>query len=155
MLTAWIFNEKNLWADLWIKNHYKKKLRFSLTLSWWRSLSYRNQSTDLQSKSMDWFLYDRDICHERVITEERDIFTTLLSTYGETFSWKWLKKAKIAKSQFQYFFWTFLDFRDRSRLNVQCVAFNRGHSFETLRSLMSWDGKKPQKKFIPTQHHWR
>ena len=28
-----------------------------LTLSWGRPLSYRNQSIDLQSKSMDWFLY--------------------------------------------------------------------------------------------------
>ena len=27
----------------------------SLTLSWWRLLSYRNQSIDLQSKSMAWF----------------------------------------------------------------------------------------------------
>ena len=25
-----------------------------------------NQSIDLQSKSMDWFLYDRDLRHERV-----------------------------------------------------------------------------------------
>ena len=30
-----------------------------LTLSWWTSLSYRNQSIDLHSKLMDWFLYDR------------------------------------------------------------------------------------------------
>ena len=37
-----------------------------LTLSWRRSLSYRKQSIDLQSKSMDWFLYDRDLRHERV-----------------------------------------------------------------------------------------
>ena len=37
-----------------------------LILSWWRSLSYRNQSIDLQTKSMDWFLYDRDLRHERV-----------------------------------------------------------------------------------------
>ena len=37
-----------------------------LTLSWWRSLSYRIQSIDSQSKSMDWFLYDRDLRHERV-----------------------------------------------------------------------------------------
>ena len=37
-----------------------------LTLSWRRPLSYRNQSIDLQSKSMDWFLYDRDLRHERV-----------------------------------------------------------------------------------------
>ena len=37
-----------------------------LTLSWLRSLSYRNQSTDLLCKSMDWFLYDTDLGHERV-----------------------------------------------------------------------------------------
>ena len=28
-----------------------------------RSLSYKNQSIDLQRKSMDWFLYDRDLRH--------------------------------------------------------------------------------------------
>ena len=33
-----------------------------LTLSWRRSLSYRNH---LLCKSVDWFLYDRDLCHER------------------------------------------------------------------------------------------
>ena len=37
-----------------------------LILSWRRPLSYRNQSIDLQSKSMDWFLYDNDLRHERV-----------------------------------------------------------------------------------------
>ena len=36
------------------------------TLSSRRSLSYRNQSIDLPCKSMDWFLYDRDLCYERV-----------------------------------------------------------------------------------------
>ena len=39
---------------------------FLLTLSWRRPLSYRNQSIDLQSKSMDWFLYDNGLRHERV-----------------------------------------------------------------------------------------
>ena len=29
-------------------------------------LSYRNQSIDLQSKSMDWFLYDNCLRDERV-----------------------------------------------------------------------------------------
>ena len=29
-------------------------------------LSYRNQSIDLLSKSMDWFLYDNSLRHERV-----------------------------------------------------------------------------------------
>ena len=37
-----------------------------LTLSWRRPLSYRNQSIDLQSKSLDWFLYDNGFRHERV-----------------------------------------------------------------------------------------
>ena len=36
-----------------------------LTLSWWRSISYRNQPIDLQSKFMDWFLYDREPRNER------------------------------------------------------------------------------------------
>ena len=36
------------------------------TLSWRRSLSYKTQSTDLQNKSMDWFLYDRDLRHEKI-----------------------------------------------------------------------------------------
>ena len=38
----------------------------TLTLSWWRCLSYRNQSIYLLWKSIDWFLYDRDLRHERV-----------------------------------------------------------------------------------------
>ena len=37
-----------------------------LTLSWRGSLSYRNQSIDLLCKSMDWFLDDNGLRHERV-----------------------------------------------------------------------------------------
>ena len=37
-----------------------------LTLSWRRSLSYRNLSTDFLCKPVKWFLYDRDLHHERV-----------------------------------------------------------------------------------------
>ena len=37
-----------------------------LTLSWRRPLSYRNQSIDLRSITMDWFLYDNGPRHERV-----------------------------------------------------------------------------------------
>ena len=37
-----------------------------LALSRCRSLSYRNQCIDLQSKSMDGFLYDRDLRHGRI-----------------------------------------------------------------------------------------
>ena len=46
------------------KDTYNKKTL--LTLSWPRSLLYRNQSIDLQRKSMDWFLYDMGHRHERV-----------------------------------------------------------------------------------------
>ena len=38
----------------------------SLSLSWLRSLLYRNQSINLLCKSMAWFLYNRDHCHEIV-----------------------------------------------------------------------------------------
>ena len=37
-----------------------------LTLSWRRSLLYRNQSIDLLCKSTDWFLHDKNYHHERV-----------------------------------------------------------------------------------------
>ena len=41
-------------------------LSLCLTLSWRRPLSYRNQSIDLRSKSINWFLYDNGLRHERV-----------------------------------------------------------------------------------------
>ena len=43
----------------------------SLTLSWRRPLSYRNQSIDLLCKSVDWFLYDNGLHHERVKSSVR------------------------------------------------------------------------------------
>ena len=51
-----------------------------LTLSWRRPLSYRNQSIDLFSKSMDWFLYVNGLCLERVKFE-----TTRLSKLQRSF----------------------------------------------------------------------
>ena len=41
-----------------------------LTLSRRRPLSYRKQPTDLQSQSMDWFLYDNGLRLERVNTSK-------------------------------------------------------------------------------------
>ena len=38
----------------------------NLTLSCRRPISYRNQSIDLLPKSMDWFLYDIGLHHERI-----------------------------------------------------------------------------------------
>ena len=53
----------------------------SLTLSRRRPLSYRNQSIDLRSNSMDWLLYDNGLRLERVkcvswfyFIDERDMF---------------------------------------------------------------------------------
>ena len=40
------------------------------TLLWRRSLSYRNQSNYLPCKSMDWFLFDRDLHCSRIPTAE-------------------------------------------------------------------------------------
>ena len=37
-----------------------------LILSWRRPISYKNQSTDLLCKSMDWFLYDIGFRHKKV-----------------------------------------------------------------------------------------
>ena len=48
-----------------IPNHVFTK-KFALTLSRRRPLSYRNQSIDLQSKWMDWFLYDKGLRLQRV-----------------------------------------------------------------------------------------
>ena len=45
-----------------------------LTLSWRRSLSYRNQSSDLQ---MNWSLCDRDRRHERV--KDKELFSVKAS----------------------------------------------------------------------------
>ena len=41
-----------------------------LTLSWRKSFPYRNQSIDLLCKSMEWFLYDRDI----VVDQAKKLF---------------------------------------------------------------------------------
>ena len=51
---------------LYSNNEVSLEFTHWLTLSWRRPLSYRNQSIDLRSKSMDWFLYDNGLLHERV-----------------------------------------------------------------------------------------
>ena len=51
-------------GDVWlIQNDF---LTFKSFMMGVRSLLYRNQPISLQSKSMDWFLYDEDIHRERV-----------------------------------------------------------------------------------------
>ena len=50
-----------------------------LTLSWRSPLSYRNQSIDLGSKSMDWFLYDNGLRHERVVINNKTMLKFKIS----------------------------------------------------------------------------
>ena len=61
---AW--NGSNGLPQWWTNTGVYMMERFVLALLWRRPLSYRNQCIDLQSKSMDWFLYDRVLHHERV-----------------------------------------------------------------------------------------
>ena len=52
-----------------------------LTLSWRRPLSYRNQPIDLLCKSVEWFLYDNGLRHERVQKRvKRNISTIFFSS---------------------------------------------------------------------------
>ena len=58
-----------------------------LTLSWRRPLSYRNQSVDLRSKSMDCFLHDNCLRHERVkhFGSNWEVLTLLSSSASSSF----------------------------------------------------------------------
>ena len=70
-ISDYVTNEEN--TGLIVNNEQVVKVtnrgdqsRSNLTLSWRRPLSYINQSIDLQSKSMNWFLYDNGLRHERI-----------------------------------------------------------------------------------------
>ena len=64
------YKTQSQWANLEFRatfvDVFHEKTSFFLSLSWRRFQSYRNQSVDLQSKSLNWLLYDRDSRHEKV-----------------------------------------------------------------------------------------
>ena len=66
-----------------------------LTFSWRRSVSYRNQS-----ESMDWFLYDRDLRHERVKTlwVHWSLHLSYLMTYVSIMAWPGFKATLLQDS---------------------------------------------------------
>ena len=68
---------------------------YVLTLSWRRPLSYRNQSIDLQSKSLDWFLYDNGLRHERVKQHLSDIRSSIYEKVKQ--HWGWIEKMRFYK----------------------------------------------------------
>ena len=47
-----------------------KGTKSSLILPWIRSLSHKNKSVDFFCKSMDWFVFDKDLLHEIVNHKE-------------------------------------------------------------------------------------
>ena len=49
-----------------VTQHHGLNSKHDFTLSWRRPLSYTNQPIHLLSQSMDWFLYDNILRHERV-----------------------------------------------------------------------------------------
>ena len=65
--------------DQWQGYNLVTDYSITLTLSWRRPLSYRNQSIDLPSKSMDWFPYCNGLRHESVNQFARSILTILQS----------------------------------------------------------------------------
>ena len=82
---------------LYASHSHKITAKLSLTLSWRKPLSYRNQSTDLGSKSIDWFLYDNGLRHERF--KNNNTFIYLLDLFdlltANLFKWtelNWSKK---------------------------------------------------------------
>ena len=62
---------------------------FPYSRSWRRPISYRNQSTDLHSKSMDWFLYDVGLRHEseygKMRTRKNSVFGHFLRSVPLSF----------------------------------------------------------------------
>ena len=67
----YIFSDKMVSILINIIQHEQYFLIILLTLSWRRPLSFRNQSIHLLRKSMEWFLYDNGLRHERVNTSWR------------------------------------------------------------------------------------
>ena len=85
----------------------------SLTLSWRRPLSYRNQSIDLLGKSMGWCLYDNGFHHERVNRKQQDPITVslyLTNPFLEysiiSLVWTWEIKEQVFRKIFlnEFFF---------------------------------------------------
>ena len=84
----------------------------SLTLSWRRLISYRNQSIDLLLKSMDWFLYDIGLRHERVNKgnkSEKHLCLPWKSRFLQKLETVlWIKHSEFLEAFFQIFCQTFL-----------------------------------------------
>ena len=61
-----IYNPPFIYLKRTVNQPFLELSHLSLTLSRRRPLSYRNQSIDLLCKSLDWFLHNNGLRHERV-----------------------------------------------------------------------------------------
>ena len=95
-----------------IKNNIKL---LSLTLSWRRSFLYRNQSIDLDSKSVDWFLYlgifmKELILNDYYVTSMSSTLSACASKIKNRLKWKlrnsWLCGGKKSTFLILHFFIT-------------------------------------------------
>ena len=92
-------------SPLW--ENFRSFFKKSLTLSWRRPLSYRNQSIDLLCKSMDWLRYDNGLRHERVkVVSHRLTYASNLSMFAactqlivsfDSIAWKLSKCGVISR----------------------------------------------------------
>ena len=75
----------------------------TLTLSWKRPISYRKQSIDLLDKSMDWFLHDIGLRHERVNLKSESVNLNWINLKCKTDCFMW-RKSELQWSHiaFQY-----------------------------------------------------
>ena len=89
---------------------------------------YRNQPIDLQSKSMGWFLYDRDLRHERVNGGERLVCIVIYVLIFQSVKWVlfvwpyasfWF--SCIVTSIFVYFLFGILDLN--LQMTLQSIAW--------------------------------
>ena len=79
-------SQENTYVDLFFIKVAELRPATFLTLSWRAPLYYKNQSIDLQSKSMDWFLYDNDLRHEGLKTFATQVFSCkFCKIYKDTF----------------------------------------------------------------------
>ena len=98
---GWLLGWRSLsFLRHWLNKYHEILGTFWLTLSWWRFLSYRTQSIDLWCKSMDWFIYDRDLRHDRVNSKLSSWWLCRLETV-ESYSTKGV--FKVVSKMFKMF----------------------------------------------------
>ena len=89
--------------------------------SWQRPLSYRNQPIDLLHKSVDWFLYDNDLRHERVNRFSFSLVALIDTTGAFKFSRQWQQNFSITDNFMKGAIWSLLC-RESSINNIQWVT---------------------------------